>query len=65
MGVSFDENSLRIPFISDSIVKGSVLILPKGGSFMNWKTFLIGAGSGLAAGVVLHGILEKKQIDLA
>jgi predicted small secreted protein len=29
---------------------------------MNWKTFLIGAGSGLAAGVVLHGILEKKQM---
>ena len=29
---------------------------------MNWKTFLIGVGSGLAAGVALHGLLEKKQI---
>lgn len=62
MCVSIGENSLRIHFISDSIVKGSIVILPKGGSFMNWKTFLIGAGSGLVAGVVLHGIREKKQI---
>jgi predicted small secreted protein len=29
---------------------------------MNWKTFLIGVGSGLATGVVLHGLLEKHQI---
>ena len=58
--VSIGENSLRIHFISDSIVKGSIVILPKGGSFMNWKTFLIGAGSGLVAGVVLHGITRKK-----
>ena len=29
---------------------------------MNWKTFLIGVGSGLAAGVALHKLLEEKQI---
>jgi predicted small secreted protein len=33
----------------------------KGGVFLNWKTFLVGIGTGVAAGIALRECMAKKQ----
>ena len=45
----------------DTIITKYVSIYLLGGLFVNWKTFLIGAGAGAAAGILVSQTVNKKQ----
>jgi predicted small secreted protein len=58
--------------INDTIITKYVYIYLLGGLFVNWKTFLIGAGAGAAAGILVNmtvnnkqGISPEKALDIA
>jgi len=45
----------------DTIITKYVSIYLLGGLFVNWKTFLIGAGAGAAAGILVSQTVNKNQ----
>ena len=57
---------------NDTIISKYVVIYLLGGLFVNWKTFLIGVGAGVATGIVVNQtvtnnreISSEKALDIA
>ena len=57
---------------NDTIISRYVVIYLLGGLFVNWKTFLIGVGAGVATGIVVNQtvtnnreISSEKALDIA